>query len=105
MKRLTATGIDQGAIGVSGGLDSTQALIVAAKERDRLNRPPTKILAYAMRGFATSAKTLKNALALMKALGVSGSEIDIKPSCRQMLQDIGHPFVNGEPVYDVTFEN
>ncbi|HKO23986.1 MAG TPA: NAD(+) synthase [Chloroflexota bacterium] len=105
MKRLGSTGIERVVIGVSGGLDSTQALIVAAKTMDRLSLPRTNVFGYTMPGFATSTVTRTNAHALMAALGVSGAEIDIKPSCLQMLRDIGHPFARGEPVYDVTFEN
>jgi NAD+ synthase (glutamine-hydrolysing) len=105
MKRLTATGIQKVVIGVSGGLDSTQALIVAAKTMDRLNLPRTNILAYTMPGFATSKTTRSNAHLLMEALGVSAHEIDIRPSSLQMLRDIGHPFADEEPIYDVTFEN
>jgi len=92
-------------IGVSGGLDSTQALIVATKTMDRLGLPRGNVLAHTMPGFATSEATLRNALALMESLGVTSGELDIKPSCLQMLKDIGHPFARGEPVYDVTFEN
>ena len=92
-------------IGVSGGLDSTHALIVAAKVCDRLGLPRTTVLGYTMPGFATGDATKANAWALMEALGVAGAEIDIRPTARQMLQDIGHPFAEGEPVYDVTFEN
>jgi NAD+ synthase (glutamine-hydrolysing) len=105
MKRLTATGITNVVIGVSGGLDSTHALIVAAKTMDRLGLPRSNVLAYTMPGFATSDKTRANALALMRALEVTCEEIDIKPSCLQMLKDLGHPFAEGKPVYDVTFEN
>ncbi|MBV9867715.1 MAG: NAD(+) synthase [Abitibacteriaceae bacterium] len=105
MKRLISTGIKHIVIGVSGGLDSTHALIVAAKTMDRLELPRENILAYTMPGFATSDVTLKNAHGLMNALGVSAQEIDIKPSCLQMLRDLGHPFIGGEPVYDITFEN
>jgi NAD+ synthase (glutamine-hydrolysing) len=105
MKRIQAIGIERIVIGVSGGLDSTHALIVAAKTMDRLGLPRGNILAYTMPGFATSEHTLGNARALMQALGTSAAEIDIRPSCIQMLQDIGHPFAGGEPVYDVTFEN
>ncbi|HEX8906406.1 MAG TPA: NAD(+) synthase, partial [Longimicrobiaceae bacterium] len=105
MKRLTATGIQKLVIGVSGGLDSTQALIVAARTMDRLGRPRSDILAYTMPGFATSSGTKGNAWALMRALGVTAEEIDIRPSATQMLKDLGHPFAAGEPVYDVTFEN
>ncbi len=105
MKRLTSTKIEKVVIGVSGGLDSTHALIVAAQTMDRLGLPRQNILAYTMPGFATSTTTKSNAWGLMDALGVSASEIDIKPSCLQMLHDIGHPFVGGDPVYDITFEN
>src|SRR5439155_14550448 len=103
--RLTATGIQKVVIGVSGGLDSTQALIVAARTMDRLELPRMNILAYTMPGFATSSRTLQNAHALMRALGTQAEEIDIKPSCLQMLKDLRHPFAEGQPVYDVTFEN
>jgi NAD+ synthase (glutamine-hydrolysing) len=92
-------------IGISGGLDSTHALIVAAKTMDRMGLPRKNILAYTMPGFATSKLTLSNAHKLMKALGVTAREIDIRPACKQMLRDIGHPFAEGKPVYDVTFEN
>jgi NAD+ synthase (glutamine-hydrolysing) len=105
MKRLDATGIRKVVIGVSGGLDSTHALIVAAKTMDRLGLPRTNILGYTMPGFATSEGTKSNAWALMRALGITAHEIDIRPSARQMLEDLGHPFAGGEPVYDVTFEN
>jgi NAD+ synthase (glutamine-hydrolysing) len=105
MKRLTNTGIKRVVIGISGGLDSTHALIVAAKTMDRLELPRENILAYTMPGFATSSGTLENARMLMRALGTSAAEIDIRPSCEQMLKDIGHPYADGESVYDVTFEN
>ena len=105
MKRLASTGLERLVIGVSGGLDSTHALIVAARTMDRLGLPRQNILGYTMPGFATSGVTLGNAHGLMKALGITGSEIDIKPSCMQMLRDINHPFAKGEPVYDITFEN
>ncbi len=105
VKRLASTGIQKIVIGVSGGLDSTQALIVAARTMDRLGLPRSNILAYTMPGFATSDTTLGNAHGLMQALKVSGNEIDIRPSCMQMLSDLGHPYSRGEPVYDVTFEN
>ena len=92
-------------IGVSGGLDSTQALIVATRVMARLGLPNSNILAYTMPGFATSDATKSNAWALMKALGVTAGEVDIRPAARQMLADMDHPFARGEPVYDVTFEN
>ncbi len=105
MKRLHATGIRKVVIGVSGGLDSTQALIVCAKTMDRLELPRANILAYTLPGFATSRTTYDNAWKLMRSLGVSAEEIDIRPSAQQMFQDLGHPFARGEEVYDITFEN
>jgi NAD+ synthase (glutamine-hydrolysing) len=103
--RLRATGIDKIVIGVSGGLDSTHALIVAVRALDRLGLARSNVLAYTMPGFATSALTLRNAGALMDALGVSAHELDIRPSATQMLKDLDHPAARGEPHYDVTFEN
>jgi NAD+ synthase (glutamine-hydrolysing) len=104
-QRLRATGMVHPVIGVSGGLDSTQALIVAARTMDLLGLPRSNILAYTMPGFATSDHTKANALALMAAMGVSSGEIDIRPAARQLLADLEHPFAKGEAVYDVTFEN
>lgn len=105
IKRLDHTGLKKVVIGISGGLDSTQALIVSARAFDRLGLPRTNILAYTMPGFATSATTLTNARALMEALQVMAAEIDIRPSCMQMFKDLDHPFAQGEKLYDVTFEN
>jgi NAD+ synthase (glutamine-hydrolysing) len=105
MKRLTASGIQKVVIGVSGGLDSTQALIVATRTMDLMGLPRSNILGYTMPGFATSTRTNENAHRLMQGLGVTAQEIDIRPSCMQMFRDIGHPFANGAPVYDITFEN
>jgi NAD+ synthase (glutamine-hydrolysing) len=104
-KRLQFTGLKHVVIGISGGLDSTHALLVCAQAMDRLGYPRSNILGYTMPGFATSSRTLEQAHRLMQAIGCSAQELDIKPSCLQMLRDIGHPFVNGEPLYDVTFEN
>jgi NAD+ synthase (glutamine-hydrolysing) len=103
--RLQATGIQRIVIGVSGGLDSAHALIVAARAMDRIGLPRTNVLAYTLPGFATSAGTLRNSHALMQALGVSASELDIRPSAMQMLRDLEHPAANGAPQYDVTYEN
>ncbi|GAB3581197.1 NAD(+) synthase [Calidifontibacter terrae] len=105
MQRLRAIGNPKIVIGVSGGLDSTQALIVAARAMDRMGRPRTDILAYTMPGFATSDHTKSNAYALSEGLGVTFAELDIRPTATQMLKDMGHPFGDGEPVHDVTFEN
>jgi NAD+ synthase (glutamine-hydrolysing) len=104
-QRLSATGLKKLVIGVSGGLDSTQALIVAARTMDRLGLPRQNVLAYTLPGFATSEGTKSNAWRLMKALGVSGGEIDIRPAAEQMFKDIGHAAGRGEKQYDVTFEN
>ncbi|MET8650001.1 NAD(+) synthase [Nocardia aurea] len=103
--RLRATGSQRLVIGVSGGLDSTQALIVAAKTMDRLGLPRTNILAYTMPGFGTSTRTRTDAHELMAALGVSAYEIDIRPSATQMLRDLGHPAADGAEQYDITYEN
>ncbi len=105
VQRLRAIGAPKVVLGVSGGLDSTHALIVAADAMDRLGRPRSDILTFTLPGFATSAETKSAALALMAALGTTGETIDIRPAARQMLADLGHPFADGEPVYDVTFEN
>ncbi|HUP95001.1 MAG TPA: NAD(+) synthase [Burkholderiales bacterium] len=105
VKRMQVTQGERIVIGVSGGLDSTHALIVAAKAFDALGLPRANILGFTMPGFATSQRTRSNAWALMTALGVTGEEIDIKPAAEQMLRDIGHPYARGEAVYDITFEN
>jgi NAD+ synthase (glutamine-hydrolysing) len=105
VKRLKSTGLTHIVIGVSGGLDSTHALIVAARAMDLLGYPRTNILAYTMPGFATSSRTLANARALMTAVGCQAHELDIRPSCEQMLRDLDHPYAHGAPVYDITFEN
>jgi NAD+ synthase (glutamine-hydrolysing) len=104
-QRLQSSGVGKAVIGVSGGLDSTQALLVCCRAMDLLGKDRKDILAYTLPGFGTSDKTYKNAWALMKSLGVTAGEIDIKPAARQMLAGIGHPFAKGEKVYDVTFEN
>ncbi len=105
MKRLVSTAIDKVVIGISGGLDSTQAAIVAAKAFDRIGLPRKNILGYSMPGFATTSHTRNNANGLMAALGFTAQEIDIRPSAKQMILDIGHPYGRGEEVYDITFEN
>jgi len=105
MKRIEAARAKRLVIGISGGLDSSHALIVAAKAIDRMKIPRDHIMAYTMPGFATSEGTKANAWALMRALGVTGDEIDIRPAAHQMLADIHHPFATGQKLYDVTFEN
>jgi NAD+ synthase (glutamine-hydrolysing) len=105
LQRLQSSGHQKVVIGVSGGLDSTHALLVCAKAMDRLGLPRSNILAYTMPGFATSERTLRQARALMEAVGATAHEIDIRPSCIQMLKDLGHPYAEGKEDYDVTFEN
>ncbi len=104
-QRLQSSRTENAVIGVSGGLDSTHALIVTCRAMDQLGLPRANVKAYTLPGFGTTSKTYDNAWKLMKALGVSAGEIDIKPAANQMLADIGHPFAKGEKVYDVTFEN
>ena len=104
-QRLSYIGEPKVVIGVSGGLDSTHALIVSARAMDRLGRPRSDIHAFSMPGFATGDTTRSYATRLAKSLGVTFEEIDITASARQMLADIDHPFADGEQVYDVTFEN
>jgi len=105
LRRFEQTAGNSMVIGVSGGLDSTHALIVAAKVCDRLGLPRTTIRGYTMPGFGTSEGSKGNAWKLMEALGITAEEIDIRPAATRMLADIGHPFAQGEPVHDVTFEN
>jgi NAD+ synthase (glutamine-hydrolysing) len=105
VQRLASSGMKKVVIGISGGLDSTHALLVCARAMDKLALPRTNILAYTMPGFATSERTIAQARRLMEVIGCSASEIDIRPSCIQMLNDIGHPYAGGDEVYDVTFEN
>ena len=104
-QRLRALNYPKVVIGISGGLDSTHALIVAARAMDREKRPRRDILAFTLPGFATGVRTKRNAIELCRALGVTFSEIDIRDSASQMLKEIDHPFARGEKVYDVTFEN
>jgi NAD+ synthase (glutamine-hydrolysing) len=104
-QRLRALDHPKVVIGVSGGLDSTHALIVAARAMDAEGRPRSDILAFTLPGFATGEHTRGNAIRLSKALGVTFAEIDIRPTAELMLTEIGHPYARGEAVYDVTFEN
>ena len=105
MRRIEATGPKALVIGISGGLDSTHALIVAAKCCDRLGLPRSTIRGYTMPGFGTTDHTRGNAWKLMQAFHITADEIDIRPTATTMLHDIGHPFAGGQPVYDVVFEN
>lgn len=90
---------------MSGGLDSTLALVVTVKAMDRLGLPRANVLGTTMPGFATTPRTLENARRLTAAVGATALEIDIRPSARQMLVELGHPAGRGEPVYDITYEN
>ncbi|MGO2535035.1 MAG: NAD(+) synthase [Brachybacterium tyrofermentans] len=110
VRRLSAIGGDKPGgtrpvLGVSGGLDSTHALLVCARAMDQLGRDRSEILAYTMPGFATTEHTRSNAELLSRAIGASFETIDIRPASTQMLKDMGHPAGSGEEVYDVTFEN
>lgn len=105
VKRLQSMGAKNVVIGISGGLDSTQALIVCAHAMDVMGLPRTNIDACILPGFATSTRTLDQARRLTASVGCTTHEIDIRPSCMQMFKDIGHPFAEGKPVYDITFEN
>jgi len=103
--RMRATGTKRLVIGVSGGLDSTQALIVCARAMDEMKLARSNILAFTLPGFATSTRTKSQAWQLMRTIGATAEEIDIRPSCLQMLKDLGHPYAKGRKVYDLTFEN
>ncbi|MFZ0256965.1 MAG: NAD(+) synthase [Gammaproteobacteria bacterium] len=105
MQRLKATGLRRVVIGISGGIDSTQGLVVCAKTFHRLGIPRENILGYTMPGFATSEETRQNSWRLMRAFGITAREIDIRPACEQMLKDLQHPFSYGKKHYDITFEN
>lgn len=105
VQRMQAIGRPKPVIGVSGGLDSTHALLVVARAMDRMDRPRSDILAYTMPGFATSEHTKSNAIALAESVGATIETIDIRPAARELLEGIGHPYSEGQAVYDITFEN
>lgn len=105
VKRLTSMRSQKVVIGVSGGLDSTLALIVCARAMDIMGFPRSNILAFSMPGFATSTRTYEQARGLMNSIGCHAEEIDIRPACMKMLTDIRHPFAEGNSVHDITFEN
>jgi NAD+ synthase (glutamine-hydrolysing) len=104
-QRLAAIGQPKVVIGISGGLDSTHALIVAAKAMDRLGRDRSEILGFTLPGFATGDTTKGYAWGLAESLGITMQEIDITDAARAMLTDLDHPYAKGEEVYDITFEN
>lgn len=99
--RMQNTGINNLVIGVSGGLDSTLALLVAAKACDLLKLPKSNIIAVTMQGLGTSSSTYENAHLLMSAIGCAINDIPIKMAVLQHLDDIGHP----HDLHDVTYEN
>jgi len=105
VQRLRAIGSPKAVIGISGGLDSTHALVVAATAMDRLGRPRSDVLAFTMPGFATGQTTRSLATKLAASLGVTFEEIDIKPAAEQLLKDLDHPAAGGGAAYDVTYEN
>ena len=105
VQRMRAIGGPKPVLGVSGGLDSTHALLVVARAMDVMGRPRSDIMTYTMPGFATSEHTKSNAIALSEAMGASIETIDIRPAATEMLERLGHPFADGEPVHDITFEN
>ncbi|WP_029144741.1 NAD(+) synthase [Microbacterium luticocti] len=105
IQRMEAIGRPKPVLGVSGGLDSTHALLVIARAMDRMGRPRSDILTFTMPGFATGEHTKSNAIALAEAVGATIQTIDIRPAAMELLTKMGHPFASGKPVHDVTFEN
>jgi len=105
MQRFEAIGTPKAVIGISCGLDSTHALIVAARAMDAVGRPRSDVLAFTMPGFATGDTTRSLATRLATSLGVTFEEIDIKPAAEQLLKDLDHPAADGGATYDVTYEN
>jgi NAD+ synthase (glutamine-hydrolysing) len=101
VKRLSAIGCRSVVLGISGGLDSTLALLVAAEAFNRLGFPLDGIHAYTMPGFGTTRRTRGNAHTLAEGLGVRLETVDIRPVCRRHFKDIGH---DGKTC-DITFEN
>lgn len=99
--RLKHTGIHAAVLGISGGLDSTLALLVTARAFDLLGLPRSGITAVSMPGFGTTGRTKNNAEGLSRALGVTFREISISAAVHQHFADIGHD----EAVQDVTYEN
>lgn len=100
-QRLVHTGAKTAVVGISGGLDSTLALLVCVKTFDKLGLSRKDILGITMPGFGTTDRTYHNAIALMNSLGISIREISIREACIQHFKDIGHDL----NVHDVTYEN
>lgn len=99
-KRMMQTGAKP-VIGVSGGLDSTLALLVCVKSAERLGKPLTDVIGITMPCFGTTGRTYNNSLKLMQSLGITSKEINIKEACIQHFEDIGHD----EKIHDITYEN
>ena len=104
-QRLVTCGARSMVIGVSGGIDSTLALLVAVRTADVLGWSRQAVLGYTMPGFGTTETTKTNATALMEELGVSANVLDICSTAEVMLREMRHPFALGKAVYDITFEN
>jgi len=100
-QRMKKTGIKRAVVGISGGLDSTLALLVTAQAVRSLGLPPENVIGITMPGFGTTGRTYQNSLALMRELGVTVREIPIKDACLTHFRDIGHD----PAVLDVTYEN
>ena len=100
-QRLVHTGAKTAVIGISGGLDSTLALLVCVKTFDKLGLSRKNIIGVTMPGFGTTNRTYHNAISLMNSLGITSREISIKEACIQHFKDINHD-IN---VHDVTYEN
>lgn len=100
-KRLEHTGAGSCVLGISGGLDSTLALLVCVETAKLLGRAPSSVIGVTMPGFGTTDRTYRNAVALMEALGVAKQEVNIRDACIQHMKDIGH----NPDIHDVTYEN
>lgn len=100
-KRISHVGSAGAIVGISGGLDSTLALLVAAEAMKRLGKSAADIIGITMPGFGTTGRTYNNALELMRRLGVQIKEIDIKAACEQHMRDIEHD----SEIHDITYEN
>ncbi|MDE7167109.1 MAG: NAD(+) synthase [Bacteroidaceae bacterium] len=100
-KRIVHTNCETVVIGISGGLDSTLALLVCAKTFDRLGKSRRGIIGITMPGFGTTDRTYTNAIRLMQQLGITIREINIKEACLQHFKDLGHDAEK----HDVTYEN
>ncbi len=100
-KRLSHTGLQKAVIGISGGLDSTLALLVSVRALEILHLPAENILCVTMPGFGTTDRTYHNAVALIKAFGAQFLEIPIRDAAMQHMKDIGHD----PQIHDITYEN